>query len=674
MKDDKRRLYRTLNVGLFGFVEDDFSFSNKKEHILLDFARMDSIDRASLLSIIPDEHPGKKEIVQFADSLSSWVGLIEWNKMPQDDIAHVLRDRSDIKALYEAIPEELWASDYQEAFFQYAVGAKIPPNMRPFFAEAIRAEAEYMPTRIYTNYVEETRAKLFAEMTTCADRNGKNTVLVLDNMVGDERLATQMIADLKKYYSEFQRTVYATIFSTAPKGSSNESCESAELYIGYTDKKDGINGVHQSIVRAAINTVIQQYKSKYKSVIDKNCDVLAMNPDLVKYLYGMARAEGESGYDVLQQWISFMFDYDMETSEELVKMMNLSACIDAQEFETSFNLTVPHEHAQAASSENFLSAVNKHCSITAPGDIFIFNEQMYVLVGQDCDYMMGAKRRRNAPHCELVLAELVPQDKYDKLDNDHKYVYVSNYLDNDGQTRVLKIDYTTRKIISNEILNLCAYNLDGSCKIDYKAMLDPLVSQRIQPYLIDYYSSLQEYFTTVVSVKTEFPEFYTTRAQLNTAKPLIDINQYAEDQTQLDFGIRRVSRLKRTASLYLYKMFLEYRGRTPYTSINLTGYDKLDLVLESEDKQKTVAMHVKLTNNRKKNQEDKRKLAWYVPSDSLQSAITELTGVEVKLTSEHEYIELPAKTKNTLPCEKGTVTVEKKIQDGCCFATVTAEI
>ena len=674
MKDDKRRLYRTLNVGLFGFVEDDFTFSNKKAHVMLDFARMASVDRAALLAAIPEEYPGKKEIIIFAESLPSWVGLIEWEKMPQDDIEHVLQNRPDIKSLYEAVSEELWSSDYQELFFQYAVGATIPPNMRFFFAEAIRTDAEYMPTRIYTNYVEETRAKLFTEMTACAEHGGKSTVLVLDNMVGDERLAAQMVVDLKRYYKESNNTVYATIFSTAAKESARESCESADLYIGYTDKKDGIKGVHHNIIRAAINTVIQRYKRKYKEVIDKNCDILAKNPDLVEYLYGMARAEGESGYEVLQQWISFMFDYDMENSDELVKMMSLSACVDAQDTGTSFSLTVPQELSNAASSENFLTAVNKHCSVTAPGDIFQLGEKLYVLVGQDCDYMMGAERKRNAPHCELVPAELVPQDTLSKLDNDQKYVYVSNYLDEQGQTWVLKINYTSRKIICNEILNLCAFNLDGRCKIDFEAGLDQTVSQRIQPYLLEYYKSLQKYYATVVAVQEKVPDFYKTRDELRTTIPLLDINQYSRTNTLLDYGIRRVSRLKKTASLYLYKMFLEYRGRMPYTTINLTGYDTLDLVLESGEKRSNATMYVKLTNSRKKNQKERTKLTWYVLTAELQEAISRLFQKKIILTNEREYIALPGKAKQTLQCENGTVEIEKRVQDDHYFATVKLEI
>ena len=78
-----------------------------------------------------------------------------------------------------------------------------------------------------------------------------------------------------------------------------ESCETPELYIGYASKSEKLDGVHRNIVKAAINALIQQYKIKYKAVVNKNCDILAQNPDLVEYLYGMARAEGEPGYELL---------------------------------------------------------------------------------------------------------------------------------------------------------------------------------------------------------------------------------------------------------------------------------------------------------------------------------------------------------------------------------------
>lgn len=185
---------------------------------------------------------------------------------------------------------------------------------------------------------------------------------------------------------------------------------------------------------------------------------------------------------------------------------------------------------------------------------------------------------------------------------------------------------------------------------------------------------MKKYYATVIAVQEKVPDFYKTRDELRTTIPLFDIDQYARTNTLLDYGIRRVSRLKKTASLYLYKMFLEYRGRMPYTTINLTGYDTLDLVLESGEKRRNATMYVKLTNSRKKNQKERNKLTWYVLSAELQEAISQIFQKKIKLINEGEYVALPGKAKLTLQCENGTVEIEKRVQDDHYFATVKLEI
>ena len=92
---------------------------------------------------------------------------------------------------------------------------------------------------------------------------------------------------------------------------------------------------------------------------------------------------------------------------------------------------------------------------------------------------------------------------------------------------------------------------------------------------------------------------------MKTTKPLIDISHYQERDTVLDYGIKRISRLKKTASLYLYKMFLEYRGRMPYTTINLTGYSIVTAMIKSEEKEHLTTVHIKLTSKRNTNQKDR---------------------------------------------------------------------
>ena len=92
----------------------------------------------------------------------------------------------------------------------------------------------------------------------------------------------------------------------------------------------------------------------------------------------MARAEGEPGYELLQQWISFMASYDMEQSDEMLQLVRLSGSIDAYEAKINWNLNVPKIWLMQQYSENFSPTVNKFCTATAPGDIFEYNGKLYV--------------------------------------------------------------------------------------------------------------------------------------------------------------------------------------------------------------------------------------------------------------------------------------------------------
>ena len=667
MDNDKKRLYNALNVGLFIFVEDEFLFNDVedevKAHVLTDFARMDVADRSALIDSIPEGTQGKAELQDYADKADSWIFEIDWSKVPQDDIERILAGRPDILALYQAVPETLWQGEFQQSFLRYGIGAVIQDIFKPLFQEVIRSQPRYLPTRIYKTYTEEIRKLVMDDLKTCKGFE-KSSVLVLDNMVSDTRLAAQMIKDLKDCDKGTCCPIYATVFSTASKGLPGESCETPELYIGYANKTERLDGVHKNIVNAAINLLIQQYKATYKATIDKNCDILAQNPDLVEYLYGMARAEGEPGYELLQQWISFMIGWDMEQSDELVQLMRLSGSVDAYKAKNNWNLDVPKDLANAAHSENFSPAINKFCTATAPGDIFKYGDELYILVGQDCDYMMGQGRSRNAPLCELVSAELVAQGNIEKLSNDEKYVYINNYIDDSNNICVLKVNYGTRKVICNEIINLCSFNQDGHCRIACETELSEEVSSLVQPYMLDYYKKLQGYFEEVKKVKVRHPGFFEKASELSVVEPLISISQYQEHDYVMDYGIRRISRLKKTSSLYLYKMFLEYRGRMPYTAINLTGYSMVTVTIKSPEKSYLTTMYVKLTSSRAKNRKEQIKLTWYISRDTLQKAIDEIVGSGHNLKSETDFIELQGKKETKLTCEGISVILKKQLQDG----------
>ena len=671
MGNNKKRLYKALNVGLFIFVEDDLEFDERKTHVLFDFARMNSDDQVALLEALP-ESDNKQALYLFASTLEEWIGDVDWANMPSDDLEHVIKDKPEVFSLYNAVSDVLWQGESQELFLRYGVGIIVPQLMEDLFTHVIRSEARYMPVRIYKNYIEETHTQILEDLKKEA-ADDKAAALILDNVVGTERLAKQMIDDLKAMDPNTTKRIYATILSTATS-LSGESIMSSDLHVGYAQKANGIADVHRNLVYAAINILIQKYKRYYKSVVEKNCDLLSENPQLVDYLFSMAQEEGAPGYDVFQEWLTFMINHEMENSKEFEELIKLSVCVDEYESERNKNPAIPIQLIDAASTENYFNTINKFCTITSPGDIFYYDNKYYVLIGQDCEYMMGDSRKRSVPVCELLCAELIPQAKCEKLADDSKYVYINNFKDSSGHMNVLKVDYSKRKFISNEVLNLCCFNKNGFCKIDYAADLQEDISQIIQPYMVEYYSDLKGYFSAVSQVKKENPHFFELQTKLHTVCPLIPIDKYQQEGSVLDYEIKRVSHLKSVACLYLHKMYLEYRGRIPYTTVNLTGYSAISMSLCHADKTYPLTVFVKLSNRRTINRKsDCRDLVWNLQKEELNKALSEF-GHQISISDfGKEYVELPGKDSFILELEEKKLKFTKRKNDGEFFIDLVIE-
>ena len=437
------------------------------------------------------------------------------------------------------------------------------------------------------------------------------------------------------------------------------------LYVGYAQKSNGLESVHTNIVLSAMNVLVQCYREQYKSVIHEKCKVLCENPALINYLYGMTQSEGAAGYETFHQWISFMMETEIEKSSEFKTIIKLSNCIESCALKKNLDLELPLELIKAAASENFSQTVNEFCSMISPGDIFEYKEKLYVLVGQDCDYMMGEHRKRKVPFCDLLPAELVDQKECDKLDDDKRFVYVNNFLNSDGKTYTLKIDYAHRYFISNEILNLCAFNAKGLSQLDYSTPLPKEIQTIVQPYMLEYYEKLVDYFKSLIQIKTDYPDFFNCQEKLQTALPLLNISSYEQEKTKIEYPIKRIARLKSTAALLVNKMFLEYRGRLPYTSINLVGYSIVSANIVFKDQLEQIEVYIKLSNKRQCNSgKASAKLPWLIKKSDLAVFIPEFAK------SSDEYIELKGGSECKLSCSNVNAKFKKSVNDETFQITV----
>jgi len=673
------RLYSTLKIGQYIFVEDDFVSAKSKTELLYDFTRMDATDRDALLREIPDGNATKSFLSQYAENSKTWIESIDFSTNPLGDIEFIIKrnfgEDSEAYKAYSSIGEEILVEPLLSVFTKFGVGITIPHAFLDLFDEIIRSNRHYLPTRVFLDYGEEIRAEIMTFIDAYWKTTHRSTVLVLDNIINSSRNAEQMIKDLLAFKEHHDAEVYAAIFSSAEQATSGENYSAEDCYISYVRKSPDISGLHRSIVHAAINLLMQKSKKKQVEILSNNYDTLAKNPELVDYLYSMAHAEGAPGFEIIQQWISNINSFEMENSEELKCLTKLSTCLEAYHDATESGKTVPPLLSEAAASEFFSNHINQYYTITAPGDIFIINGKYYVLVGQECDFMMGDSRKRDTPLCELLEAEAIPQNQYDKLVDTGSSVQISNFLTPDEQITTLKIKYNKRHYIRNEILNLCCFNPSGECMINPTAALSEDCKELIQPFLIDYYKKLQVLYLQLLDIREKYPDFDTILSGLNINAPLVDYSSCEKDGNTIKFPIKRYTRIKERASLYLNKMFLDYRGRIPYTSIHLLGYEVHSVVVKSGDLRGNVDVFIKQSAKRNKNRKpDKHTLPWYIKTKDIVKVFAEM-GYECLSLEDYpdEYIELVGKSDQQIQTNDHCVVFSKKYSEEKNYLEIKVE-
>ena len=105
---------------------------------------------------------------------------------------------------------------------------------------------------------------------------------------------------------------------------------------------------------------------------------------------------------------------------------------------------------------------------------------------------------------------------------------------------------------------------------------------------------------------------------------LTSILQYEKTQDNcIVYPYRRIGRLNRSYMLYLYKLFLEYRGRHPFDCINLTRHASLTVPVVNSNME--IQIEVILSTNREENRKHYcKKLNWYIYPSSLERVIKDI--------------------------------------------------
>ena len=581
-----RDLFSTIDCQCIIIFEDDFKQEAfQKDRALYDIVRMNVKDREIYLNEIKKHSPeSERKIRAFIESVDSHFDDIEnWN----DNVVYgevtsffdCVKERfpdyyAELEKLYAEIKDNEIDSVYGIGE-KYGIGVTHPTQYDALFDDYILFDNRAKSFRIYSDYSAET-AKLFSSNIKCStDTNC--VVCIIDNQLGNAERAQEIIQDIKESCKPVRKNIVGCVFS------SKDSYEEidTDIYFEYASKSD-VENLEACLAKSAYNYYLSVLKKETLDGLSKAFELAQKSKGIAYYLSQKAQKEGESEYQIINDWLHLLTVNSQTDSNNIKHLITLSRVINNLEN----TIDVPDDFLQKLNTqEAFDYKINEYYLPIAAGDIFIDDKnKWYVLVGQDCDMARSISRHPKNALAELLPAEVQPQTKFKKWATDLEKVSIYNFRKSiSDNSEILQVNYRQREFLANEILNLCAYNADGTCKISLENELTNEQKRLLPGYMVDYFSTLQEYFHSIRNIKNNSKNDFDIINNPDQTPRLIPINDFQEYDNQIEFGIRRVCRLTHTYVFYLYKLYLEYRGRQPFQTINLARGNEVSLPVYTKD-------------------------------------------------------------------------------------------
>lgn len=565
-----QELFSSVNVTQIIIIEDDFKqIAYKKERFFYDISRMNLQDREIYLDEIASISPTQKDILkEYFLSLDSCFEQIEdWDEsIPYGDISSFFEiigsTNNELKISME-YQYKLFFDDGEKIYrcgSKYGIGMNIPSYFDSLFNQYIRSENRMKSIKIYDDFDASTQAlfKKDLESASC----DKSIVCIVDNFLNGSKRAAEILKTISDNNSPVRKNIIGCIFS------SKEAFEEIDdkMFFEYVEKGNE-NLLKICIIKSAYNYFISKLKDETISNIGEAFNKAIKNKNIAFFLSQKSSSEGMSEYDVINEWISLLSlsNKDQKIIKELIKLSHIINALEDSE-------DLPDSDLQLLNTlEAFDYSVNNYYLPIAVGDIFTNSKgEFFVLIGQDCDIVRGKNRNPKNALLELLPAQTKPQSALQKWANDLEKVSIYNFRKSiDESCEILQIKYNNRKYISNEVLSLCCYNPDGKCEI---SLTKPLTQENIElmpKYMVDYYDDLQKYFTSVKLVKSSLDEDFKRIILSDCPSFLLTIDSFNETPNLLSFDLKRICRLTHSYVFFLYKLYLEYRGRQPFQTINL---------------------------------------------------------------------------------------------------------
>lgn len=646
------KMFNILNVENIVIFEDDFVAFTGKNEICYGLVRMSLINRNRMFSELSNINAiGKEQLEAFVKEFDRVFDVIEnWeDEIPYNDIEktfEIIQGKKEyleilevVKEKYSMIDMDSWSQkeDSLSILSSYGVGVDISNLYEELFTEFLHGKAHWRCFRIFRDFTAATQDGFRKYIEDSLKSHGM-IVCIVDDQMRKKKCATEVVKCIEKLQNGKNRrlNIIGLIYSTYI----NDDYITDNVYFEYVTKSDSKSVIQAALTKSSYSYMLSVLKDLYQNILENAFDEAIRNKNIAYYLSSMADYEGVTNYQVITNWIKLLFEYKLSDVQELTTVAGMTRLIGLLEDE---KLEFSKEMLDLNTFEAFDFNVNRYREPIASGDIFLINKKIYILLGQDCDMMNSSTRRRKNGISELVTATTVNQSNVDsavKLNS--QYLFISNFRKNKTDAiKTLKIKYSSREFIENQILELCQFNDEGKCVLDINEKqyiasgVEPVYYESLYAELVSYYKAL---FQINKNNNTAL-ECILKNEQSGRLLSLMDFSHNQEENGVVEYKICRLCRLKHPYMLYLYKMYLEYQGRHPFDCMNMSRVQEMQVKLE-EDDTTFVSIDMVLTPDRDKNRLNIGNMDWYIDISVLENTVSNMLGTAVEIQRNVQSLEV----------------------------------
>lgn len=429
--------------------------------------------------------------------------------------------------------------------------------------------------------------------------------------------------------------------------------------------------IKRHLIMSQYKIMLTMLKNKRMDSLKKSFYYAASNMNVAVYLSSMAKDEGITNHEILNEWIDLREKYYtyQDGANEIKRMILLSSLFERMSNNVSSKEIENNDFEAFQRFEQYDYHVNEFMTPPMTGDIFYIKGNYYLLLGQECDLSIRNGRRKN-PIAELVPIKLVKNRDMGNFKEKYNYekLLLGKFLDADGKCCNISIDCTKREVIDNEIIDLCAFNdfgkseicLNQELKIEAKYLL-PIEWQQYYENLKIHLLNLKNKYDlikeheeilgfNVVQLVNDMGASHNNR--------LVSIIDFSIEDNVIKYDVKRICRI-RNHVLLINKMFLEYRGRQAFNTINMDIGRNTSYAIEIMGSDERVAgndVTVILTTSRKENENIKRR-DWIINKEDILRTIK-----NVKPLESEKYEKVFEEMDNSILLESNTGNIKNAIK------------